>query len=179
LVAAGLAAGGCAEPDQIVTAAAPGQNVRASLAPKEEPAEARGEQPATAAKSEVLADLVSAPPTAKGETKTTPSGVTYETLKEGSGEVAKAGQQVTVHYVGTLEDGRKFDSSRDREGPAKFSIGTGAVIKGWDEAVPGMKVGELRKLSVPAVAGYGALGKPPTIPPNANLVFEIELIKIE
>src|SRR5206468_3795974 len=96
-----------------------------------------------------VSDLPPALPTAKGEVKTTPSGVKYETIKPGNGAVAKAGQRVTVHYVGTLEDGRKFDSSRDRDKPATFSIGTGDVIKGWDEAVPGMKIGEVRKLIVP------------------------------
>ena len=84
-----------------------------------------------------------------------------------------------MHYVGTLEDGRKFDSSRDRNAPSTFPIGTGAVIRGWDEAVPGMRIGERRKLTVPPSAGYGAQGKPPSIPANATLSFDIELMNVE
>src|SRR4051794_38305343 len=82
-----------------------------------------------------------APPTKPGETKTTESGLKYETLKEGKGAEAKKGHQVTVHYTGTLTDGKKFDSSRDRGEPFPFSLGAGEVIKGWDEGVAGMKVG--------------------------------------
>jgi len=145
--------------------------------PKEDPAQANGET-GMAASSSVLPGLVPAPPSAKGETKTTPSGVEYTTLKAGAGDPAAAGQRVTVHYVGKLDDGKVFDSSRARDKPSQFEIGTGKVIKGWDEAVPGMKVGEVRNLTVPPAAGYGALGKDP-IPPNATLHFEIELMKVE
>ena len=105
-------------------------------------------------------------PTAKGETKTTPSGVKYETLKEGTGPEAKAGQKIRIHYTGTLENGKMFDSSRDRGQPFPITIGTGQVIKGWDEAVPGMKVGERRRLTIPSQAAYGVQGQPPRSRPT-------------
>src|ERR1700685_1400795 len=94
-----------------------------------------------------------------------------ETLKPGAGTEATAGKQVTVHYVGTLTDGSKFDSSRDRGEGFRFTLGKGEVIQGWDTGVAGMLVGELRKLTIPAAMGYGARGFPPVIPPNATLVF--------
>jgi FKBP-type peptidyl-prolyl cis-trans isomerase len=99
-----------------------------------------------------------------------------EELKAGDGDEAKAGQTVTVHYVGTLTDGTKFDSSRDRNEGFTFKLGAGMVIKGWDEGVAGMKVGQLRKLTIPADLAYGARGYPPVIPPNSTLVFEVELL---
>ena len=119
-----------------------------------------------------------APPTANGETKTTKGGVKYETIKEGTGAELKSGQAATFHYVGTLEKGEVFDSTRTTNKPAKFRIGVDPLIKGWEEAVPGMKVGEVRKLTIPPAMGYGERGKPPTIPPNATLIFEVELVDI-
>jgi len=100
------------------------------------------------------------------------------TLKPGTGAVAKDGDRVSVHYVGTLTDGKKFDSSRDRNQPFTFNLGKGQVIKGWDQGVAGMKVGETRKLTIPPSMAYGAGGRPPIIPPNSTLVFEVELIAI-
>ena len=97
-------------------------------------------------------------------------------LVEGSGAVATAGQRVSVHYVGTLTDGTKFDSSRDRGSPFVFELGAGRVIKGWDQGVAGMKIGGKRKLTIPPELAYGARGFPPVIPANATLVFEIELL---
>jgi FKBP-type peptidyl-prolyl cis-trans isomerase len=120
-----------------------------------------------------------APPTAKGETKTTASGVKYETLNEGTGPEARAGQNIKIHYTGTLQNGTKFDSSRDRGQPFPVTIGIGQVIKGWDEAVPGMKVGERRRLTIPPAAAYGSQGRPPTIPPDSTLIFDVELMAVE
>ncbi len=99
-------------------------------------------------------------------------------IKVGTGAEAKVGQNVTVHYVGTLTNGNKFDSSRDRNEGFKFKLGAGQVIKGWDQGVAGMKVGGLRKLTIPSDLAYGARGFPPVIPPNATLVFEVELLSV-
>ena len=99
-------------------------------------------------------------------------------LVVGSGEEAKTGKTVSVHYTGTLTDGSKFDSSLDRGRPFEFELGAGRVIKGWDQGVVGMKIGGKRKLTIPAELGYGARGFPPVIPPNSTLVFEIELIGV-
>jgi FKBP-type peptidyl-prolyl cis-trans isomerase len=109
---------------------------------------------------------------------TTPSGLQYEDLSGGGGAAAKAGDSVEVHYTGWLTDGTKFDSSVDRGRPFGFKLGAGKVIKGWDEGVAGMKVGGKRKLTIPAALGYGARGAAGVIPPNAVLVFEVELLKI-
>jgi FKBP-type peptidyl-prolyl cis-trans isomerase len=99
-----------------------------------------------------------------------------ENLREGTGAEAVAGQTVSVHYVGTLTDGSKFDSSRDRGSPFTFRLGAGEVIRGWDQGVAGMKPGGLRKLTIPHELAYGDRGYPPVIPPRATLVFEVELI---
>ena len=109
-------------------------------------------------------------------TITTASGLQYEEIKEGNGAEAKAGNRVIVHYTGWLTDGTKFDSSKDRNEPFDFNLGRGEVIKGWDEGVQGMKVGGIRKLTIPANLGYGARGAGGVIPPNATLVFEVEFL---
>ncbi len=109
---------------------------------------------------------------------TTESGLMYEDLELGTGALPTPGQAVTVHYIGTLENGEKFDSSRDRNRPFSFTIGVGQVIKGWDEGVATMRVGGRRKLVIPPELGYGARGAGGVIPPNATLIFDVELIRV-
>jgi FKBP-type peptidyl-prolyl cis-trans isomerase len=110
---------------------------------------------------------------------TTPSGLKYVELKEGTGATPKTGQTVVVHYTGTLENGKKFDSSRDRNQPFKFKLGVGQVIKGWDEGLSTMKVGGRRQLIIPPELGYGPRGAGGVIPPNATLNFDVELLGVE
>ncbi|HKO61548.1 MAG TPA: FKBP-type peptidyl-prolyl cis-trans isomerase [Pyrinomonadaceae bacterium] len=105
----------------------------------------------------------------------TASGLKYTDVAEGTGTTTQNGQMLTVHYTGTLQNGTKFDSSVDRGKPYQFRLGSGSVIKGWDEGLLGMKVGGKRKLVIPAALGYGARGTP-NIPPNSTLLFDIELI---
>jgi FKBP-type peptidyl-prolyl cis-trans isomerase len=109
----------------------------------------------------------------------TKSGLQYQELKEGTGDAAKAGDTVQVHYTGWLKSGKKFDSSVDRGEPFEFKLGAGKVIKGWDEGVQGIKVGGKRKLMIPPELGYGKRGAGNTIPPDSELIFEVELLKIK
>ena len=106
------------------------------------------------------------------------SGLLIEDLKTGSGATAAAGHTVRVHYTGWLTDGTKFDSSRDRDDPFAFGLGMQQVIAGWDEGVQGMMVGGIRRLTIPPQLGYGARGAGRVIPPNATLVFEVELLEV-
>jgi FKBP-type peptidyl-prolyl cis-trans isomerase len=123
-----------------------------------------GKEPAV----EVSTDLV-----------TTASGLQYQDLVIGDGKEAVVGDNVSVHYTGWLEDGTKFDSSLDRGNPFEFTLGMGQVIQGWDEGVAGMKVGGKRKLVIPPDLGYGSTGAGGVIPPNATLIFDVELIEIK
>lgn len=101
-----------------------------------------------------------------------------EIITPGTGAEAVAGKNVTVHYVGTLTTGSKFDSSRDRGQGFTFRLGAGQVIQGWDQGVAGMKIGEVRRLTIPPELGYGARGFPPVIPANSTLIFEVELLGV-
>jgi FKBP-type peptidyl-prolyl cis-trans isomerase FkpA len=109
---------------------------------------------------------------------TTASGLIIDELEVGSGATAEKGKQVSVHYTGWLTNGTKFDSSKDRNDPFQFPLGGGHVIRGWDEGVAGMQEGGRRKLTIPPELGYGARGAGGVIPPNATLVFEVELLKV-
>jgi len=117
-------------------------------------------------------------PEVKKDAVTTASGLQYIELEEGTGATPQTGQTVEVHYTGTLTDGTKFDSSRDRNTPFKFKIGVGQVIKGWDEGVITMKVGGQRKLIIPPELGYGARGAGGVIPPNSTLIFDVQLLSV-
>lgn len=180
----GLFLGGCQEPTEIVPVAVPGTSYTRVPPPEKEEPQALGEAAAQAPADQTMKKAVAgtiSPPTEIGEARTTPSGVKYETLKAGDGPEAKPGQSVTVNYTGTLSDGKVFDSTKkeDKNEPAIFPIGKGEVIAGWDEGVPGMKVGERRKLTIPPELGYGSRGQPPKIPANSTLIFEIELLGVK
>jgi FKBP-type peptidyl-prolyl cis-trans isomerase len=167
---------GCDSPPDIVPLAPPGMPVQRKN-PDADPAQAQGEVAAAPAKGATPATktpepvLVPAPPTAKGETKTLPGGVKYETLKDGTGPELKLGQTGEFIYEGRLESGKVFDASTLR-------TNLDGMINGWKEGLPGMKVGEVRQLTIPPEKGYGAAGRVPQIPPNATLIFKVELAKI-
>ena len=118
----------------------------------------------------------SSPTKVTGKPKTTADGLQIWEITAGTGAAAISGKKVTVHYTGWLTDGKKFDSSVDRKEPFVFSLGAGQVIKGWDEGVAGMKVGGKRQLKIPPDLGYGARGAGGVIPPNATLIFDVELL---
>ena len=116
--------------------------------------------------------------TASANVKILDGGLKIEDVKVGTGPEVKSGDTIKIHYNGTFEDGKKFDSSYDRGQPFETQIGVGRVIEGWDKGVPGMKVGGKRKLIIPGNLGYGPQGMPGAIPPNATLLFDVELIEI-
>ena len=119
------------------------------------------------------------PQIANGDMVTTASGLQYQDIVVGEGTEAKSGDRVSVHYTGWLEDGTKFDSSLDRGTPFEFTLGVGEVIKGWDEGLAGMKIGGKRQLVIPSKLAYGSAGAGNLIPPDATLVFEVELLGIK
>jgi len=128
------------------------------------------------------APSASAPATSgatEGQERTLAGGLKVTDIKVGSGPMAESGQSVSVHYTGWLTDGTKFDSSLDRGEPIAFVLGSGRVIRGWDEGLKGMRVGGKRKLTVPSAMGYAERGYPPVIPPDATLVFEVELMDVK
>lgn len=130
----------------------------------------------------IMLSLLICPMISQAKIVTTTSGLKYDDLVAGTGAEAKAGQSVAVHYTGWLNDngkkGKKFDSSLDRGKPFMFPLGAGRVIRGWDEGVAGMKAGGKRVLYIPSALGYGSRGAGAAIPPNANLIFEVELLKV-
>lgn len=127
----------------------------------------------------LFADEAAQKPKAEGKKYKEVKKLKITDLKKGKGAEAKEGKVVSVHYTGWLVDGTKFDSSVDRGQPFSFSLGKGEVIKGWDKGVEKMKVGGKRRLEIPPDMGYGANGAPPVIPPNATLVFEVELLDVK
>jgi peptidylprolyl isomerase len=151
--------------------------------PEDQVAEALGEagsRVGTSAQEKLLQTTnITTPPTTPGKSQELVSGLKYETVTPGTGEVARPGRKVTVHYVGSLTNGSVFDSSRKSGQPLTFQLGGGEVIQGWDTGVAGMKVGEVRKLTIPPSLGYGVDGHPPAIPPNATLNFEVELLNVQ
>lgn len=126
-----------------------------------------------------VAVFAQGPTQVTGKGTKTADGLQYWDIKTGTGDTAKSGQTVTVHYTGWLTDGKKFDSSVDRGQPFQFHLGAGQVIKGWDEGVAGMKVGGKRQLRIPPELGYGSRGAGGVIPPNATLVFDVELLGVK
>jgi FKBP-type peptidyl-prolyl cis-trans isomerase len=174
---------GCGPP-MIQPVAPPGielTQVTQEKIPEDEVAQAIGEARGSMTRETPIAAATGpAEPTAVGQSKTTPTGLTYETLKPGEGAVATPGKTVTVHYTGTLEDGKVFDSSREKNQPFSFGLGQGQVIAGWDQGVHGMKVGERRKLTIPGKLAYGPSPPPGApIPPNATLLFDVELLDVK
>jgi FKBP-type peptidyl-prolyl cis-trans isomerase len=126
-----------------------------------------------------MTSAASGPPKIEGEATTLPSGLKYWDVKPGTGPTAASGMNVKVHYTGWLaSNGSKFDSSVDRGQPFPFSLGAGQVIKGWDEGVKGMKVGGKRRLEIAPEMGYGSRGAGGVIPPNATLIFDVELLSV-
>lgn len=176
LIATGFWAG-CAPPSQIVPVPPPGLELRRQIpiSPDGE-AQALGEQPAAAAagKSLAPANALTTPATPIGQAVTTKSGLKVETVKAGTGAEAKPGMLVRVNYAGKMTDGKQFDASKPGK-PYEFRVAVDSVIAGWHEGVAGMKVGEIRKLTIPPNLAYGSEGKAP-IPPNSTLLFDIELV---
>lgn len=164
------------QPD--ATAATLGETAATATATPETLTEVAADLAETTQIAQAADDLTAPEPASDEELTTTESGLQYTDLVEGTGAMPQAGQRVTVHYTGTLENGLVFDSSRERRRPFSFQIGVGQVIKGWDEGVGTMRVGGRRKLVIPPELGYGARGAGRVIPANATLIFDVELLRI-
>ncbi|MDB4935024.1 MAG: peptidyl-prolyl cis-trans isomerase [Labilithrix sp.] len=150
--------------------------------PKEEAIQGDTPPPSTSASAAAQASATAKPAETKPAEPTPPptnEKLEIKDLVVGKGTEAKTGDSVKVHYVGTLPDGKEFDSSKKHNQPFEFELGAGRVIKGWDQGVAGMKIGGKRKLTVPPSLGYGARGFPPVIPPNSTLIFEVELLEVK
>lgn len=175
-----LTLAGCdADQVQIVQVAPPGAVIPREAAPGEEVAEAQGESITASARNVSRGEVETlAKPTPVGRSITLEGGLNYVTRKEGTGEELKPGRVGVLMYEGKLEDGTIFDTTKKRNKPAEFSFGTGRLIAGWEKAVPGMKVGEVRELIVPPALGYKDEDKP-GIPPNSTLYFEVELVGVK
>ncbi len=135
--------------------------------------------PGNLAMTDVKEVLATVSPSSDAPVRTLAGGLQVQDVKEGTGAEAVSGKTVSVHYTGWLTDGTKFDSSVDRDQPFQFKLGAGQVIKGWDEGVAGMKIGGVRRLVIPPSLGYGAAGAGGVIPPNATLVFEVQLLAVQ
>ena len=149
---------------------------------KEEAIQAESPQPAASASAQPAPTATAKPAETQKPAEAPPPSNEKLVIKDlvvGKGTEAKTGDSVKVHYVGTLPDGKEFDSSKKNNKPFDFELGAGRVIKGWDQGVAGMKIGGKRKLTVPPSLGYGARGFPPVIPPNATLIFDVELLEVK
>lgn len=163
---AAVSLAGCGKSEEPASTSTESEQPAAEEPAAEEPAEEPAAEPAEE-------------PAATGEKTEDVTELKIEDIKGGTGAEAVAGKNVTVHYTGWLTDGTKFDSSKDRGQPFVFPLGAGRVIAGWDQGVQGMKVGGTRKLTIPPALGYGAAGAGGSIPPNATLVFEVELLDVQ
>ncbi len=181
LVALGLSTWGCGPP-QVTQALPAGVQARQEVS-DEDQAQALGEQAGMGAiqppTTAIATEIKGLPASPTGKALEAEGGLSYETITPGGGAEIRPGQMAVVHYVGRLTNGTEFDSSRPKGQPFKFRVGADRVIKGWHLGVAGMKQGETRRLTLPPELAYGKDGSPPVIPPDATLVFDIELLGIE